>query len=225
MGTPSSSTFSKQLILLAVISGCAPRVQGKALHLTQSKRVAVVGKGYTQGIESALMAHGGGKVKVLARREKSEMDAEKQLQYSGDFSDDAMVGLGRQLGAELLFVVSDEVHKQEQRDQPSFENCAFRYTDNATDPPDTRAQAKVSRDECEKRNDAERKRIADTPPHVFHRYTLHVRAIDIATGEIAGYADVTVADGQAGMTCVYPCTKDKASDLAVRALFGLATKD
>ena len=215
-------------VLLVVFAACSPTVQGKALTLSGSpRRVAVAGAvkdAYTQGVEHALMSLAQGKLTLLSRNEQTALGQEKELQYSGDFSDEAMVGLGKQLGAELLFVVKDETRKTERPAQANVEDCDFKYGDGAFDDDAKKRSNAESRKQCEARNKDERDRAAKLPPQVFYNYRSNVRVVDVATGEILAFGDADVGDGQAGMMCVFPCTKDKAAELAVKAILGITEK-
>lgn len=216
------------LLSLLVLAACSPTVQGKALQLTGgTKRVAVAGAvrdAYTQGVENALMQLGGKNFQLLSRSEQKALGDEKSLQYSGDFSDEQVVSLGKQLGAELLFVVRDETQRYERPEDPNLENCQFKYGGSSFDDDAKKAQNAAAVKECEAKNDAERKRAAAAPPHISHRYRTNVRVIDVATGEMLAFGDADIQDGQAGFTCVYPCTRDTAGDLAVRAILGVPPK-
>lgn len=218
--------FVKNSAILALaLIACAPTVQGRALNLSgPAKRVAVAGKAYTSGVENALMSLAADKMTLLARTEQKAIGDEKELQYSGDFSDDHVVSIGKQLGAELLFVVKDDVQQREVKESPHLENCAFHYGDKLSDTPEQKELRKKDRAECDKRNEAETKRAAAVPPHITHSYKTNVRVVDVQSGQLMAFGEATVADGQAGLTCVYPCTRDKASELAVRAILGLPTE-
>lgn len=216
------------LPLVLVFVGCSPTVTGKALVMSGgSKRVAVaaaVKDAYTSGIENAILALGQGRLTLLSRSEQAAMGKEKELQYSGDFSDEGVVSMGRQMGAELLFVVRDEVRETKIPAHANTENCSFRYGDGTNDDEAKRAANAQRRAECEQKNEAERKRAAAEPPRIVHNYRTNVRVIDVTTGEMLAFGDADVGDGQAGLTCSYPCTRDAAGDLAVRAILGITEK-
>lgn len=103
---------SSWLGLALLLAACEkPHIEGKPIVVMKSEgatRVAVVARQaprLREVVESKLLLLDGQSLTVIARAEQDLIGAEKSLQYSGDFSDEAMIALGQQLGATLLLVV------------------------------------------------------------------------------------------------------------------------
>jgi hypothetical protein len=216
------------LLVVACATTRPPRVSGARLQpSTAIQRVAVAPAdrdAFVEGVESALIEHGQGRFSVMARHEQAAMMREKKLQYSGDFSDESLVGLGRQLGAELLFVITDEVNDlPKKRPDPRLKNCNSGNEVDGKDTSDERSAKHERRRQCEEDN---KERVARAEQDFEQqpakkRYRLWLRAVDLNAGSMIANADAEVDEGDLGTDCDLRCIQERAASQAVRHILGV----
>jgi hypothetical protein len=168
-------------------------------------RVAVVGpeNAAVPQVESLLLQLSNNRFAVVDRQNQSHIAQEKTLQISGDFSDTASVSLGQQWGAEMIWVVKDELRGYDREAGPgSAPRCV---SDGGG--------AVFDEDDCS---------FSARKKDLFHQYFLDIRAIDVETGAVVGTSHVDMYEQSEGFTCLLDCTKEKAAQKAVRMLLGIA---
>lgn len=215
------------LICFLGLAACAPRggyVGG--LPLLQHEdlgRVAVAGNSevHIDAVESALIEAAGGKLTILARREQEHLAGEKSLSYSGDFSDDAVASMGKQLGAAFLFVGTGQtVELPKTRREPELQNCAAKFAPSSGDDDKELRLKRAQQKNCDEQNEETLRRadreFANRPAQ--KRYKLRLRVVDVTLGSVVANADFVGDEGEFGADCDFDCIKDKAARRAVRFL-------
>lgn len=214
------------LLVLLGLASCTPteHVHGVPLKsVNELGRVAAAGNVDVNidAVESAIIQEALGRVTLLARREQGALQSEKSLQYSGDFSDEAVAGLGRQLGAMYLFVgQGNVVELPKERNDPKPIACAAKFAPGEKDDDKTVRGKNRQRENCEEQN-AEAQRHYDrqfAQQAAKKRYKLRLRVVDVTQGAVVATADFVADEGDFGSSCDLDCMKDKAARRAVRFL-------
>ena len=213
--------------LLIFASACAPPGYLGGVPLKDPGnlgRVAAAGNAEVNvdAIESAIMKEAQGTMALLARGDhQGALSQEKSLQYSGDFSDDAIASMGRQLGAMYLFVgVGNVVELPKEKREVKPVSCATKFAAGADDDAKTLRAKKRQRDDCEAQNE-ELYRHAEldlAAQAAKRRYKLRLRVVDVTQGVVVASADFVGDEGDFGSSCDFDCIKDKAARRAVRFL-------
>lgn len=217
-------------LLLVLTAACAPKehVFGRPLDKPGGLgRVAVAGNQdvNVDAVESAIVQEALGRVTLMARREQAAVQMEKSLQYSGDFSDDAIASMGRQLGALYLFVGNGAVvDLPKERNAPDPVHCAKKFAPGDKDDHQTARNKERQMKNCEQQNEEAQRHYerAFAAEPAKKRYKLRMRVVDITQGAVVANADFVATEGDFGSECDLDCIKDKAARRVVRFLLTAA---